>query len=400
MTTETSLAEIDQIERSFVANLDQGENALAAAETDYERLQVRDAARAAQVITAVMGRRKLVRRFSVLVQRAERAIAQANPPMSFQESQALGQQAKNGEYTSGDYLKGGTSYTGEDVPPSVLRGQLDRFRAAHSHLSDEEFEELASEDTDDPMTRKQLIDIGREKRSQGRVQEDDEGDHHIAFQAPDGAEMYDESDVRDVADSLYEENQQLRERLATYEKQPTEREERPGERPLALPESPDSVQRHNKAIWNIQHLPVEADFYTIGYSGRDIQQFVGVLRAVGVSTLVDIRHAPVSQYKPDFSKENLKNCLAQNGIAYIHKAEWGVPREVRSLSVDQDSRDAIWDWYDLNVVPKLRDGELADIQESAKLPLAFMCSELDPTACHRHRLFLTLEKSGLRGFDL
>ena len=165
--------------------------------------------------------------------------------------------------------------------------------------------------------------------------------------------------------------------------------ERPGQlqqRPLRLPESPESVQRYNKEIWNIRHLPVEADFYTIGYSGRDIEQFVGLLQAVGVSTLVDIRDTPVSQYKPDFSRENLKTRLNQNGIEYLHKAEWGVPHEVRSRSAGQDTRDAIWDWYDGNVVPGISNGEFAEFREQAKPPLAFMCVEADPTACHRHRL--------------
>ena len=150
----------------------------------------------------------------------------------------------------------------------------------------------------------------------------------------------------------------------------------------------------------MKHLPVEADFYTIGYAGRDIEQFVALLQAVGVSTLVDIRHTPVSQYKPDFSRENLKSSLSQNGIEYIHKAEWGVPHEIRSHSVGEDTRDAIWDWYDSNVVPSISNGAFAEFREYAKPPLAFMCVETDPTACHRHRLFLALEETGLRGFDL
>ena len=174
----------------------------------------------------------------------------------------------------------------------------------------------------------------------------------------------------------------------------------PLHRPLRLPESPEPVQRHNKEIWNLKHLPVEADFYTIGYAGRDIEQFVALLQGVGVSTLVDIRHTPVSQYKPDFSRENLKSSLSQNGIEYIHKAEWGVPHEIRSHSVGEDTRDAIWDWYDSNVVPSISNGAFAEFREYAKPPLAFMCVETDPTACHRHRLFLALEETGLRGFDL
>ena len=176
----------------------------------------------------------------------------------------------------------------------------------------------------------------------------------------------------------------------------------PGElhRPLSLPESPESVQRHNKVIWNLIHLPVKADFYTIGYAGRNIDQFVALLQAVGVSTLVDIRHTPVSQYKPDFSKENLRSALNQNDIEYVHKAEWGVPSEIRSRSVGQDTRSAIWDWYDSNVVPNISNGDFTEFRETAKPPLAFMCVETDPTACHRHRLFLALEETGLRGFDL
>ena len=171
-------------------------------------------------------------------------------------------------------------------------------------------------------------------------------------------------------------------------------------RPLRLPDSPESVQRYNKEIWNIEHLPVEADFYTIGYAGRDIDQFIGLLQAVGVSTLVDIRHTPVSQYKPDFSRENLRTRLENEGIEYIHQAEWGVPQEVRARSVGQETRDAIWVWYDENVVPRISDGDFAEFREKAKPPLAFMCVEMDPTSCHRHRLFLSLEQTGLRGYDL
>ena len=171
-------------------------------------------------------------------------------------------------------------------------------------------------------------------------------------------------------------------------------------RPLRLPESPERVQRYNKEIWNVEHLPVKADFYTIGYAGRDIEQFVSLLQAVGVSTLVDIRENPVSQYKPDFSKENLRGSLAEHRIKYIHKAEWGVPLEIRSRSVEQKTRDSIWAWYDDNVISAINNGELSEFREQAEPPLAFMCVEMDLTACHRHLLFLALEKSGLRGFDL
>ena len=57
------LQTVDEIEWSLLANIERGERALQSAEDDHHRLEVRDAARAAQV------------------QRAERAIAQANQPV-------------------------------------------------------------------------------------------------------------------------------------------------------------------------------------------------------------------------------------------------------------------------------------------------------------------------------
>lgn len=53
-----------------------------------------------------------------------------------------------------------------------------------------------------------------------------------------------------------------------------------------------------------------------------------------------------------------------------------------------------------NVIAKLPDGNLDGVIKALKQPAAFMCSEYDPTACHRHRLFLALERTGLRGYDL
>ena len=75
-----------------------------------------------------------MRRFSVLVQRAERAIAQANQP-----------------------VRSGPLW-GFETPQAVREGlsynELKGFRSAHNSLTDEEFEELAGDDTDEPMTRR------------------------------------------------------------------------------------------------------------------------------------------------------------------------------------------------------------------------------------------------------
>ena len=65
--------------------------------------------------------------------------AQAHPPMSREEVSSLGHAAKAGEYEAGDDLPAVSETAG-----SVTQDDIENYRKAHSHLSDEEFEELAS----------------------------------------------------------------------------------------------------------------------------------------------------------------------------------------------------------------------------------------------------------------
>jgi uncharacterized protein (DUF488 family) len=117
-------------------------------------------------------------------------------------------------------------------------------------------------------------------------------------------------------------------------------------------------------------------------------------------TLVDIRYSPVSRFKPAFSKNNLKNVIEACGIAYIHKPDWGVPRDIRACSLGKNSKEDIWTWYDQNILPRVIEGNLDQFLNGMEHPIALMCVEYDPTECHRHRIFLGLERLGFRGCDL
>jgi len=167
---------------------------------------------------------------------------------------------------------------------------------------------------------------------------------------------------------------------------------------LSLPSDPTSVQRSNRTRWNGGRSK-QADFYTIGYVGREPSDFVQVLLDANVLTVMDIRYSPVSQYRPQFSKENLRRLLGDHGIEYIHRRDLGVPRDVRGLAIDAGKRDPIWEWYDNYVVPGYTDN-LSEFFDMLIHPVAFLCVEADPTACHRHRLSLALERKGLRSYDL
>jgi uncharacterized protein (DUF488 family) len=168
---------------------------------------------------------------------------------------------------------------------------------------------------------------------------------------------------------------------------------------LNLPSASSKQQIEGRDIWNELRSAEDADFFTIGYTGRKIDDIVTTLRAYNVRTLVDIRRNPVSMYRPELSKNNFARLLSSNGIHYAHLPELGVPRDIRVKAIETGTRDVIWEWYD-NMVATLLGWNLHFFLNGFEHPVALMCTEIDPHECHRHRLSLALEEKGMRGFEI
>ncbi|MGH6836634.1 MAG: DUF488 family protein [Methylocella sp.] len=152
-------------------------------------------------------------------------------------------------------------------------------------------------------------------------------------------------------------------------------------------------------MWNEARSQDSADFFTIGYEGRSIGDLVLALKSARVQSVLDIRHTPLSMYRPELSKSNFQRRMKDEGLQYFHTPEWGVPKDVRAKAIAAGSRDAIWAWYDDYVVERFFGRNLHWFLNLGH-PVAMMCVEADPKECHRHRLSIALEKQGLCGFDL
>ena len=173
----------------------------------------------------------------------------------------------------------------------------------------------------------------------------------------------------------------------------------PMQRPLKLPTKKAHERAESKALWNEARSIESADFYTIGYEGRTTDDLVSALLKAEVRTLVDIRFTPLSMYRPDLSKSNFQRRIESAGMSYLHSPECGVPKDIRAKAIATGTRETIWAWYDSTVVSRLFDFNLHWFL-NLEHPIAMMCVEHDPEECHRHRIFMALEKNGLRGFDL
>lgn len=155
-------------------------------------------------------------------------------------------------------------------------------------------------------------------------------------------------------------------------------------------------QIHNKTMWNLKRS-TKYDIYTIGYEKRSINQYIELLKVASIKTLIDARKNPISQYKPDFNRDNLKKILQNNNIKYIHLPELGVPTEIRKQLTINSNYEWFFNWYDDNVIPILNN-KAPELEKM--VPIAFMCTEFDPTKCHRHRIALWFEKRGQKTLDL
>ena len=71
--------------------------------------------------------------------------------------------------------------------------------------------------------------------------------------------------------------------------------------------------------------------FTIGYEGATQAELIATLRNAGVRQLIDVRAVPLSR-KAGFSKNVLRNGLAEAGIDYLHLRGLGTPPEGREAA--------------------------------------------------------------------
>ncbi len=128
-----------------------------------------------------------------------------------------------------------------------------------------------------------------------------------------------------------------------------------------------------------EHTPI----YTVGYGGRTLDEFIALLQSNAIGYLIDIRSAPYSRYKPEFSREALEAALTAQGIRYLYMGEQlgGQPADRSCYVNDKVS-------YDLLGQRGFFKEGVGRIQTAydKHLCVALMCSEGRPEACHRSKL--------------
>ncbi len=125
--------------------------------------------------------------------------------------------------------------------------------------------------------------------------------------------------------------------------------------------------------------------FTIGYEGATQPDLIAALTAAGVERLIDVRAVPLSR-KPGFSKNVLKNGLAEHAIDYVHLKALGTPPEGREAA-RKGRHDVLERVYAGQLEQPEAIAQAAIMLDlAAEKPSALLCFERDPGGCHRRLL--------------
>jgi len=120
-------------------------------------------------------------------------------------------------------------------------------------------------------------------------------------------------------------------------------------------------------------------FFTIGHSTHTIERFIGLLKQHSINAVCDVRSQPYSKYNPQFNREDLKEKLQKNGIAYVFLGkELGARSENPACYIDGKVQ-----YNYLIDEPLFQQGIKRLRQGMEKYKIALMCAEKDPITCHR-----------------
>jgi uncharacterized protein (DUF488 family) len=137
--------------------------------------------------------------------------------------------------------------------------------------------------------------------------------------------------------------------------------------------------------------------FTIGYEQAPQKAVLDELADAGVKLLVDVR-AVTSSRRPGFSKNQLAASLDERGIAYVHLAGLGTPKEGR-LAARSGKYDLLHKIFAKHLkTPQARE-ELDELSALVKKagPICLLCYERDHAHCHRQWIAEIIEeRDGVR----
>jgi uncharacterized protein (DUF488 family) len=122
--------------------------------------------------------------------------------------------------------------------------------------------------------------------------------------------------------------------------------------------------------------------FTIGYESTTVAEFLAALKQAGVERVIDVRAVPNSR-RPGFSKNLLRNALAEVGIDYVHLRALGTPADGRAAARAGRHQDLERIYAGQLELPEAIAQGAQMLELAKEKPSALLCYEREPGGCHR-----------------
>ena len=141
--------------------------------------------------------------------------------------------------------------------------------------------------------------------------------------------------------------------------------------------------------------------YTLGHSTRTQQEFLSILDAFSIRSIVDIRTIPRSRKNPQYDQDEFRRWLKQHEVNYVHLGRLGGLRHPRKDSENMAWKNASFRGY----ADYMQTAEFASATEelialAAQQTLAIVCAEAVPWRCHRSLVADALLVRGIEVSDI
>ena len=143
----------------------------------------------------------------------------------------------------------------------------------------------------------------------------------------------------------------------------------------------------------LNKIEITPSVYTIGHSNVPVTRIIDLLKQYSIDVVVDVRSSPYSHYSPQFNRESFENSLKQAGLEYKFAGDYlgGRPKDPDCYK-NKEIPDGKADYLSLVDYPKVmtkdwfQKGISRLIKLSEQQRVVILCSEENPTICHRHHL--------------
>lgn len=130
-------------------------------------------------------------------------------------------------------------------------------------------------------------------------------------------------------------------------------------------------------------LNFHSALFSIGHSNQPLDAFLTALEKHEIQVLVDVRSSPYSRYSPHYNREELQALLKVEGMQYLFLGNELGGRPEAAEFYAEDGRVL---YSALAQSPLFQQGIRRLEEGASRYRIAVMCSEEDPTGCHRYLL--------------